>query len=370
MRRIFTSFLLVVFFTLTATAQIAKGYYYLKNTYTNRYISLQDNNSSHYSYSAAGGNVKAQGCRTIKSFSRICVDPGAVFLVENKSGNQYNIQTQGSSLAALTGGKGYIELKANSDGSYKAKGVVPGTGSIDIADSKSDGEENWMRCNNSTAVNWRAIPVNASSDYYFGIKPDVQTNDGYFGTIYADFAFKLVSSGMKAYYINAAGGSKFTLKEITGTIPAKTPVIIKCSSNDPANNRLEPVISGGSSVSDNKMAGVYCASTITGFVNVKIYDASSMRVIGKSNGKLAFIKASASDLVDSKYLRANKAYLIVGSDASSVMTEDGTGISTIKNNETPNDVEGTYTLTGVRIPEGVTPQPGIYIRNGKKIVIK
>ena len=95
-----------------------------------------------------------------------------------------------------------------------------------------------------------------------------------------------------------------------------------------------------------------------------------MRVIGKSNGKLAFIKASASDLVDSKYLRANKAYLVVGSDASSVMTEDGTGISTIKNNETPNDVEGTYTLTGVRIPEGVTPQPGIYIRNGKKIVIK
>ena len=372
MRRIFTSFLLIVFFTLTTSAQIAKGYYYLKNTYTNRYISLQDNNSSHYSYSAAGGNVKAQGCRTIKSFSRICVDPGAVFLVENKSGNQYNMQTQGSSLAALTGGKGYIELKANSDGSYKAKGVVPGTGSIDISDSKSDGEENWMRCNNDVAVNWIPVPVNSGSNY-FGVKPDVQTADGYYGTIYADFAFKLGSTGMKAYYINEASGSKITLKEITGTIPARTPVIIKCSSNDPSKNRLEPVVSGGSSVSGSKLAGVYCACTEPGFVNVKLYDGNSMRVIGVSDNKLAFVKATSADLVEGKYLCANKAYLKVDSKAAAVMTEDGsaTGITTVKAEETVSkDVEGTYTLTGIRVPDGVTPQPGIYIRNGKKIVIR
>ena len=32
--------------------------------------------------------------------------------------------------------------------------------------------------------------------------------------------------------------------------------------------------------------------------------------------------------------------------------------------------EGIYTLTGVRLPDGVTPKAGVYIKDGKKVVIK
>lgn len=373
MKKIFTSILLTAFFTLTASAQLAKGFYYLQNAYTDRYVLLADNNASHYTFNAMGGSVKAQGCKTIVGFSRVCTEPGAVFYVENTSGKKYNIEAQGTSLGAITSKKGYIELTSNGDGSYKGKIVVPSTGSVNLADSRArDGADNWMRCNNDVAVNWIPVPVNSGSNY-FGVKPDVQTADGYYGTIYADFAFKLGSTGMKAYYINEASGSKITLKEITGTIPARTPVIIKCSSNDPSKNRLEPVVSGGSSVSGSKLAGVYCACTEPGFVNVKLYDGNSMRVIGVSDNKLAFVKATSADLVEGKYLCANKAYLKVDSKAAAVMTEDGsaTGITTVKAEETVSkDVEGTYTLTGIRVPDGVTPQPGIYIRNGKKIVIR
>jgi hypothetical protein len=95
-----------------------------------------------------------------------------------------------------------------------------------------------------------------------------------------------------------------------------------------------------------------------------------MRVIGSSNGKLAFVKASENDLFEKKYLRANKAYLAVPSGSADTMTESATGITTISKDDISKDKEGLYTLTGIRIPDNVTPQPGIYIKDGKKIVIK
>jgi hypothetical protein len=95
-----------------------------------------------------------------------------------------------------------------------------------------------------------------------------------------------------------------------------------------------------------------------------------MRVIGVSGGKLAFVKATGSDLVNAKYLKGNKAYLSVPSGSADVMTESSTGITTIMSDDVTEDKEGLYTLTGVKIPDNVTPKPGIYIKDGKKIIIK
>ena len=54
-----------------------------------------------------------------------------------------------------------------------------------------------------------------------------------------------------------------------------------------------------------------------------------------------------------------------------LLTQDGqTGIVTIKAEEQNQAPEGIFTLTGVRLPDGVTPKAGIYIKNGKKVVIK
>jgi hypothetical protein len=43
-------------------------------------------------------------------------------------------------------------------------------------------------------------------------------------------------------------------------------------------------------------------------------------------------------------------------------------INTVKADD--NTSTGIYTLTGVRLPDGVTPRAGIYIKNGKKVIIK
>ena len=98
------------------------------------------------------------------------------------------------------------------------------------------------------------------------------------------------------------------------------------------------------------------------------YNKSTMRILGSSNGKLAFVKATADDLFEGQALWENRAYLNVPAGSPDILVEGGTGITTINAQEAKS--EGTYSLTGVRIQEGSTPKAGIYIQNGRKVVIK
>jgi hypothetical protein len=371
MRKICTSILLLAICLTEVQAQIANGFYYVKNAYTNRYLCIRDNAPSHYRINtAAGGAATLKGIKVIKSWDKVRTSPSCVIYVRNISGNNYDLEGQGSSLYTLSGNKLYATLTPNGDGSYKATGHYKVTVTIDDGSTNLNTEEVSLKTAfNKQCSNWIPVPVNTGENY-LGIKPDVQADGGYYGTIFASFAFKLASSGMKAYYISEASGSKITLKEISGTIPAATPVIIRCSSNDPSKNKIEPVTSGGTTISANKLGGVYCYIEDGTYINTTMYDPTKMRILGSDNGKIAFVKASASDLENSKFLKANKAYLTVPSGSADIMTESGTGITTINTEAVSKDKEGLFTLTGLRIPDNVTPQPGIYIKNGKKIVIK
>lgn len=229
----------------------------------------------------------------------------------------------------------------------------------------------------SETENWKAIPVNVS-DEYLGIRPDVRTADGeYYGTIFAGFSFKMVSPGMKAYYVSSTQGSTFKMEEIgLDVIPASTPVIIRCNSSNPADNKIEPVFDNTSFSQPNNLDGVYCAlSGVAKHFNAKEYSPVTMRVIGVNDkGELAFVKAKPENLYKDLYLRANKAYLHVGVAAADVMTVgSGTGIKTIMKDE-PS--EGTlYSLNGVRVPAGKASRSGVYILRQsdgttKKIIVK
>ena len=96
-----------------------------------------------------------------------------------------------------------------------------------------------------------------------------------------------------------------------------------------------------------------------------------MRILGLNDkGELAFIaNPNVNRLYKEQYLMANKAYLVVSPSDADVMTLNGpTAINTVKTDA--NTKTGIYTLTGVRLPDGVTPRAGIYVKNGKKVIIK
>lgn len=89
---------------------------------------------------------------------------------------------------------------------------------------------------------------------------------------------------------------------------------------------------------------------------------------GKQNGKEAFYKVPTSGYTPS----ANKAVLVVNAPASSakemiVIGGDVTGIESIENGTIVND--NYYTIDG-KLVKGQPMQKGIYVVNGRKVVIK
>jgi len=371
MKKTFIASLVSALFCMTAQAQ-ESGFYRIQNTYTGRYISVEDTNPNNYSTSIQSGSVDVAGIRTKSDWNYVEAAPSTILYLNKISGSSYDFESQGSSIYKLSGNRLYVTLTVQADGSYKASGSHSGitVWLKDNADLSADESDCfiWANGKNTNADFWNLKPLN-TTDNYLGIETVAETNDGYWGSIFAGFPFKLVSEGMKAYYVDAAANGAFSLKEITGTIPAATPVIIKCSSNDPKNNQIQPVNENVTSVEGNKLTATYCSLYAMGHINVKTYNQSTMRTLGVSDGKLAFVKADSKDLVQGTYMRGNRAYLTVAAGSPSVFTEGETAIESIKSDDAQS-AQGTYTLTGIRIPDGVTPAPGIYIQNGKKIIIK
>ena len=93
-----------------------------------------------------------------------------------------------------------------------------------------------------------------------------------------------------------------------------------------------------------------------------------MRVLGKVNGKLAFVKAD-----NMKYLPANKAYLMVNSSAAADIEIVGadkypSGINDMKA-EKDNSKNSIYSLNGNKVSKDNIPT-GVYVIDGKKTIIR
>ena len=181
---------------------------------------------------------------------------------------------------------------------------------------------------------------------------------------------------MTAYYVDGVGTGQFQLKKITDEVkPAATPMIIKCSSNDAAQNMITPVISATTAPSDNLLGGTYFASSLRKHIARVEFDSNSMRVLGKdTNGDLIFTTATEDYLTDKMYIPKNTAWLNVPAgltgDFKLVDRSSFTGISDIETSTRKTAQKATYTLTGVQVDETKALRPGIYIQNGKKIIIK
>ena len=187
---------------------------------------------------------------------------------------------------------------------------------------------------------------------------------------------------MKAYAVDTETDATCTLKDIGSTIPAKTPVVIACAGDKAADNKITPLETTAGSAGANYLKGVmFCYPVLlksgghvierreNPYWNALDYDVFSMRVLGEEGGKLVF-KTGDENL---DYMPANKAYLAVPLSAAAVLTTDGStaiqGIKVSSTSSASSTPSGTFTLNGVRLPDNATLQKGVYIKDGKKIVI-
>lgn len=376
MKRVIISALVSILTPTLATAQLSgNGFYRVQNNKSERYITINDDIIGQVNTSSTTADLS--NIVTWRGFDYVKSNPASIIYIESVSG-KYNLSAQGTSVYKITGGRTYIDITDKGGNTYEFSVSYSGA-KIKLYDDSKSADKGGVRQSSSdqSYALWRMLPIN-TSDNYLGLQPTVQVGDDYYGTLYADYAFKRVSDGIKIYYINAEDEGRCRLKEITSeVIPAATPIIFKCSSNDPAQNMVMPVTDEAEKPTDNYLAGTYFASTTNKHKEYVEYDDATMHVLGVgADGQLSFVTAKSTDLVnDGQHIPMNTCWLRLFNNLTGEFTvldeSQYAGISTINTDkEIGTSKQGTFSLSGVRINDSRQLKPGIYIQNGKKMVIK
>ena len=378
MKRVIISALVSILTPTLATAQLSgNGFYRVQNNVSQRYITINDDIIGQVNTSSTTADLS--NIVTWRGFDYVKSNPASIIYIESV-GSKYNLSAQGTSVYKIAGGRTYIDITDKGGNTYEFSVSYSGA-KIKLYDDSKSADKGGVRQSSSdqSYALWRMLPIN-TSDNYLGLQPTVKVaDDEYYGTLYADYAFKRVSDGIKIYYINAEDEGRCRLKEITSeVIPAATPIIFKCSSNDPAQNMVMPVTDEAEKPTDNYLAGTYFASTTNKHKEFVEYDDATMHVLGVgADGQLSFVTAKSTDLVnDGQHIPMNTCWLRVFNNLTGDFTVlDETqyaGISTVNPDEetvSPNK-QGIFSLSGVRMDSSQQLKPGIYIQNGKKMVIK
>lgn len=353
------------------------GYYRVHNFKSQRYVSVIDNRGR---IDYMNTTADLQAVKLQKNVDEVCCDPASVLYVY-QVGSNYQIETQGTGIYQII--SHYLGLRqagsSNGQKLYNAygemEGVVKYLGDSNFILTKDLG--NMATHAKGDYIKWFITPVDAESDNFFGIKPSFEVDGKYYSTMYAAFPFTPYSEGIKVYYLKGHHNGNLLIEEVTGTVPAGTPVLVECSTPDPTTNRLTV---GGSAnpISGNKLIGNYFNCSVAGHINRKEYNKETMRVLGVcSDGTLGFIKDDTLE-----YLPANKCYINVAAgspDEYKFVTqgEYEAGVDDLQLGEDESDHPAdVYNLHGIRVLHNALPADlealpaGIYIRNGKKIVIR
>ena len=377
MKNLFT--LIIAALTTLSAHALDDGFYRMQCVETGRYVSFRNSYVDTQSATSTQ-EVQFYSLRTVSGFESVVSDPGSIIYIK-KFDQGYALRSQGY---GTDESNYYIQITDMGDGTYRlwatySKSGVTVTRYMRDCDDTSGGFSYVTTQEEiSKGLNWRLIPVNSEDQKYIGLVPEVKVGGKGYATFYAGIPYKL-GSGMKAYAVDTETDETCTLKDIGSEIPAKTPVVIACAGDNAADNKVTPLESSSASVGTNYLKGVMFCYPVTYYNRGEIvedrtnpywntvdYDIFAMRVLGEEDGKLVF-ETGDEDL---DYMPANKSYLSVPFSAAAVLTTDGsTAIKGVKSDATAEGAKGLFTLDGVRLPDNATPQKGVYIKDGKKIVI-
>ena len=156
-------------------------------------------------------------------------------------------------------------------------------------------------------------------------------------------------SEFSAWQITAISGENITFSQITGTVAAGTGVLLKGTASETVNI---PVAASGTDISGtNKLVGITSATAVT-----------AGQYYGLSGNQ--FVKVNAGTVPAGKALLP--AEYVSEARQLTFLFEGTQGISTVEHTALSND-DAIYSISGQRVS---TPKKGLYIVNGKKVVMK
>ena len=179
-----------------------------------------------------------------------------------------------------------------------------------------------------------------------------------------------IPENVNAYYIAADGinGDYVTLTEIENVIPANTAVILEGEAGEYTFNVSE---TNAAAVSGNLLKGTVINTNIIGqaYVLGVVEGETGLYKTQMSTVQLSSASGSVSVFLNNAY----KAYLPASAvpaaaNGAASFSFRFPGTTAIENVEVENTVKVIYDLTGRRV-EAITA-PGIYIVNGKKVLVK
>ena len=191
----------------------------------------------------------------------------------------------------------------------------------------------------------------------------VLTKDITFAAEYATLhlGYKVaIPEGVKAYVAVSTNNGHVQFEEIKNVIPAVTPVLLE-NVGENKTYTFAYTDNTAATVETNLLKGSIANRYVTG-------DAY---VLTLKEGVVCFGGVDLNQLDDTAFLNnANKVYLpkTAGMNAASYSFRFEEGTTGIENVEVENEVKTIYDLTGRRV-ETITA-PGIYIVNGKKVLVK
>ena len=271
--------------------------------------------------------------------------------------------------SVTSGTSHYFEITTNgrltnitttiSESKYKINSVSAGTlttnGTTQTINSFNNASS--VRCYATSGNQIRAteIVVNAESEpngYVTTLPTDVTVSISSAGWATYSSNYPLDFTGITALtaYTASKYGSAVKFNKVTGKVPANTGLLVRgetanvpvCASADPVTNLL------------------------VGVTAETVKDANTVFVLMKGSKGIGFYK-NTNDFT----LRANSAYLraedVEGSTARAfiALDDETTGIADVK--AVKEDAEGMFDLQGRKIAK---PTKGLYIVNGKKVVVK
>ena len=180
----------------------------------------------------------------------------------------------------------------------------------------------------------------------------VTVGDKLYRTFASKWPLTFPVEGLTAYKANVTGDN-VTFEEVTGNVPAGEGLLLKATA---ADTYTISVPAGEVATIDNALVGVTKETTIEG-AGIFVLYADDTHPIG-------FYKTEATSFT----VGANTAYLPANTSARTfiALDEETTGIgATLMNSEKVNSE--VYNLNGQRVAQ---PSKGLYIVNGRKVVIK
>ena len=255
-----------------------------------------------------------------------------------------------------------------------------------------EGEAKFNFCNNNAtawfgpelpavgeAAKWIIEPVGENSNNYFGVTTADKMkgkNNKYFTTLYTDFPMKIIDN-INAYVVESVGTigeekgyAKCTKIASQGEIiPAQTPIILELETTQSNANRLLPIASSNTISTNNILKAIFFDEAKTTVeTNGKTIRVFNINPNTSVRNPLGFYRYRGTTV------KGNKAFLLVDANTSGAKLdgydmeneETTAGIEEVATPKTNNETV-YYDLQGRRVEK---PNRGIYIVNGKKVIIK